>query len=436
MSIHQSKGLEFPVVAVADLGKAFNRSDLRADVILDETYGLCPQVKPPHTGTRYPSLPYWLARRRQARELLGEELRLLYVAMTRARDLLLLSATVSQSRFDTLWSTPAGADPSPLLSPQKYSDWLGLWFARNCASSSDGAQASACRITRSSASRNGGQNDLARWYIHDHQRLIEPENPLDTAAPPHAPSVLSRHEIERLRQRLSWQYPLGPATLRPAKTSVSLLRRQAAEAAGEAVPMFLESAIGGRPPGPSDFGADQAIEVGNAHHLFLESVSLDRAGSPAELRQEAERLACQGTLSPGQADLLDFEALAAFWSSDLGRKIRSCSQFVRRELPFTVRFPANDLGRMTGAKAEPALADEFVVVQGVADLAVILPAEIWLVDFKTGKVAGKDLPEKVLGYEPQLKLYAGALSKIYRRPVSQCWLYFLDPQTAVPVATG
>ena len=76
MSIHQSKGLEFPVVVVADLAKPFNTSDLRAEVILDEVHGLCPQIQPPHTGKRYPSLPYWLARQRQHRELLGEELRL------------------------------------------------------------------------------------------------------------------------------------------------------------------------------------------------------------------------------------------------------------------------------------------------------------------------------------------------------------------------
>src|SRR6185369_12399544 len=88
MSIHQSKGLEFPVAVVADLGKSFNLADLNAEIILDELYGLCPQIKPPQTGRRYPSLPYWLARQRQLRETLGEEARLLYVAMTRARDLL------------------------------------------------------------------------------------------------------------------------------------------------------------------------------------------------------------------------------------------------------------------------------------------------------------------------------------------------------------
>src|SRR5579883_1645483 len=99
MSIHQSKGLEFPVVVVADLGKPFNLSDLRAEIILDVQYGLCPQVKPPHTGQRYPSLPYWLARQRQKQETLGEEMRLLYVALTRARDLLILSGSVAEKKF-------------------------------------------------------------------------------------------------------------------------------------------------------------------------------------------------------------------------------------------------------------------------------------------------------------------------------------------------
>ena len=107
LSIHQSKGLEFPVVVVADLGKPFNVSDLRAEIILDEKYGLCPQIKPPHTGRRYPSLPYWLARQRQHRELLGEEMRLLYVAMTRARELLLLSGSLAEATFSKLWKQTA-----------------------------------------------------------------------------------------------------------------------------------------------------------------------------------------------------------------------------------------------------------------------------------------------------------------------------------------
>ncbi|MEI9960987.1 MAG: 3'-5' exonuclease [Limisphaerales bacterium] len=99
MSIHQSKGLEFPVVAVADLAKAFNRQDLHGEIIFDEAFGLCPRVKPPQTGRRYPSLPHWLAQRHQRREQAGEELRLLYVALTRARDVLILAGSVTENNW-------------------------------------------------------------------------------------------------------------------------------------------------------------------------------------------------------------------------------------------------------------------------------------------------------------------------------------------------
>ena len=147
MSIHQSKGLEFPVVVVADLGKSFNVSDLRAEVILDEVYGLCPQVKPPQTGQRYPSLPYWLARRRQYREMLGEELRLLYVAMTRARERLVLSGTISASKFAKLWRGEAGSGAAALSAARSYADWIGGWFAEQ-EGSAEGVEGQAGGVLR------------------------------------------------------------------------------------------------------------------------------------------------------------------------------------------------------------------------------------------------------------------------------------------------
>ena len=134
MSIHQSKGLEFPVVAIADLAKAFNKQDLRGEIILDEQFGLCPRVQPPQTGARYPSLPHWLAQRRQRRELRGEELRLLYVAMTRARDTLILTGSVTEKKWEELWTNPAAVTTRAILSAKSFADWLGLWFANQVQS--------------------------------------------------------------------------------------------------------------------------------------------------------------------------------------------------------------------------------------------------------------------------------------------------------------
>ena len=135
MSIHQSKGLEFPIVAVTDLAKPFNTQDLRGEIIFDETFGLCPRIKPPHTGRRYPSLPHWLAQRHQRREQWGEELRLLYVALTRARDTLILTAAVSEAKWESLWAGPGRITTQAIVAAKSYADWLGLWFAQNTGGS-------------------------------------------------------------------------------------------------------------------------------------------------------------------------------------------------------------------------------------------------------------------------------------------------------------
>src|SRR5438132_8584204 len=189
MSIHQSKELEFPVVAVADLGKRFNLTELRTEIILDERFGLCPQIKPPHTGKRYPSLPYWLAKRRQAQELLGEELRLLYVAVTRARDLLLLSLSVTENGVEKRWSR---AGENALESPadaNSCSDWVGLWFAEHDMNEDPWL--------------SSGKNKLVRWFIEDERKLLapvpgEPETPA-TSMFNATPEVWTQ-----LHQRLAW----------------------------------------------------------------------------------------------------------------------------------------------------------------------------------------------------------------------------------------
>ena len=160
MSIHQSKGQEFPVVAIADLAKTFNMQDLREDIILDEEYGLCPRVKPPDHGGRYPGLTHWLAQRRQRRELLGEELRLLYVAMTRARDTLILTGGIAETKWETLWKTPAAITPQKIAGARSFADWLGMWF---------GARSAECGVR---SEMQGALPEL-HWRIADETERFE-----------------------------------------------------------------------------------------------------------------------------------------------------------------------------------------------------------------------------------------------------------------------
>jgi len=246
---------------------------------------------------------------------------------------------------------------------------------------------------------------------------------------------------------LLWKYPFDAATRRAAKSSVTTLRRQAEELDDEAELMFQTSSRFGKPfPGrrPKDSRSNppsavrrpplSAAATGTAHHKFLQHVALERAEDLAALKMEAGRLETAGVLTMDERTALDLEAVAAFWRSEPGRKIRiQKPDCVRRELPFTAKFSPAEVDTIIGASTPPGLEDEFVVVQGVADLAVLLPKEIWLVDFKTDEIKPGELEERRRLYEPQLKLYAHALSRVYSRPVTNCWLHFLTTRQTAEV---
>jgi ATP-dependent helicase/nuclease subunit A len=424
-SIHRSKGLEFPVVVLAGVGGPFNFRDLNEGILLDEHYGLCPKVSPPDSDQSYPGLSYWLARRRQKRELLGEELRLLYVAMTRARDTLILTAS-SSKKGTGKWpaSEAAGLNDQELLSARSYLDWLQLWLPR-VTSDQDWSD------------DREGKSKLLSWTIYDENdpRLASPEeSPAETSPAETSPgAAVDEADLAAVGRRLAWQYDSIAATRQRAKTNVTELRRQQGDEEAADAPFVRRSAFTLSPKAKTKL---TAAETGVAHHRFLQRISLTETGTSATLKAEAERLGREGWLSENEIAVLDFAALAEFWGTDFGRKILSNPVAVQRELQFTAGLNTADLAVLNLGSADKLPAGEVVVVQGVVDLAVILPEEIWIVDFKTDAVDESELADKVKTYEPQLKLYALALSRIYGRPVTGCALYFLAGKTMVLVEIG
>jgi ATP-dependent helicase/nuclease subunit A len=378
-------------------------------------------------------LPHWLAQRHQRREQRGEELRLLYVAMTRARDTLILTAAISENNWESLWLKPPATTTQAIVSAKCYADWLGLWFqAQRVASQIQGA--------------TEGEWPHLRWRIvADQGRALE--SAIESRSSGIELPPLDEETRQKLHDVLAWEYPFGATTQRAAKSSVTALRRQAEEGDDEAAPMFQMASRVAEPPSrkrsrpsrlnpPSATRPPQltAAERGTAHHKFLQHVTLETADDLAALAAEAGRLAAAGRLTADERAALDLDAVAAFWKSEPGRKIRvQPPECVQRELPFTARFSPAEVDAIIGAKTPPALENEFVVVQGVADLVVLLPGEIWLVDFKTDELEPGELTERTRHYEPQLKLYAGALSRIYARPAANCWLHFLATRQTVAI---
>lgn len=419
MSIHQSKGLEFPVVAVAGLGRNFNLHDLNADIILDEELGLCAKARHPLTGRRYPCLDWRTASRRQRREALSEEMRLLYVALTRASDRLLLVGSLRPSKTEESPIQPLSG--TQILGVRAPMDWL-MMHLRGCG----------CDVTRN------GENQLISWKVIEMENAVRSE-PLASEPAPHAPAPA----WDPLGERVVWQYSFEPAARHAAKASVSVLRKRVVQDMGDEAAVYFQTGLF-TPPRQAIADADKeltAAEIGTAHHRFLELIDLTRECDVASLATQADALVASGYLSAAERRALNMEAVARLWSLDLGSEIRQNAGHVHRELAFNARFSPEEIAHLTGKVAPTAESfpwitseEDHMVVQGVVDLAVILDREIWLLDYKTDRVTPESLRDKVRSYGPQLELYRLSLERIYRKPVTRMWLYFLAIGQAALVA--
>jgi ATP-dependent helicase/nuclease subunit A len=414
MSIHQSKGLEFPIVAVAGLGRQFNEGDLNAGLVIDEEYGLCPQVYPDGPERRYPSLPLTLARRRRRVDLRAEEGRLLYVAVTRARDRLLLVGTVNATADKVRERMAEHLDAAAIASARCGLDWLLPWL---------GARSSSAMLS-------GGEGELpvCRW------RLLEEMPPSDGAVRIEATcdKEAAPVDLDALADRLEFAYPYAGATIEAAKTSVSELRRRSMEDDGTAVERFRarRRLVTSAPNELELTGAQR----GTAHHAFLQRIDLKKAGSPQELRSQANRLVESGSMTEVDLRSVDFDALAEFFVTPLGRKIVAAAGHAARELPFTARLKRGDLAAFGLKSTSLELAeDDFVVVQGVVDLALIQDDSIVILDYKTDSISSDEVPAKAAEYAPQLRLYALAMERINGRRVEAAWLHFIKPRRSVDV---
>jgi ATP-dependent helicase/nuclease subunit A len=410
MSIHKSKGLEFPVVVIASIGSRFNLMDLNEGIILSRSWGIAPQVVDPQSQTRRESLIRWQVRREERQEVSAEELRLLYVAVTRARDTLLLVG--SENLRSEGWRKKISLPPEiGVAEGMKYSEWIGQWLGGPADWDGDKNNPGPLTI------RNGSQH-LA-YQIHS--GLLD-DGELSTKTTGAAPVNQTQITEEQIK-KFDWAYPYKPATCAAAKTSASALRRLTAAADNDAVPyQSIRNNSPWNKPNPDKLNAAAA---GTAAHAFLQHLDLTKACSTEGLESERDRLIQNGILTGEEGNAVDLTAIHLFWDSQLGKQILAVDpSSIRRELPFTAAFKPHEL-QMTH-KTSASGEDEFVVVQGFVDLAVILPDQIWLVDFKTDSIDRDQLKERADEHAPQLRLYAKALERVYGLTVRQAALHFLN----------
>lgn len=403
MSIHRSKGLEFPVVFIGGTARSFNLADTRESVLMHPQLGLGPKLTDAARGIEYPTLARRAVARRLERELLSEELRLLYVAMTRARERLFITCALPdpEARIEKLAPGASARMPAQaLLAMRCAADWL-----------ISAALGTGCRTLNLSIAAPDGELDH-----------VEVKNTRPQAAEPETGPEEESPAVPDLAARLDWIYPHRGAERLPSKLTATELKSLDGPDE-EAAPLLPRTARRFRKPELEGAGRRlDAAERGTAAHLALRYLDLGRIGSAAEARAELDRLAAEGRLSPLEAGAVDAAALARFAASEIGRKIAS-SPRVLREFPFALLCGAERF--FAGAEGEELL------LQGVVDCCIVEDDGLTIVDYKTDAVSAAAAPERALRYAPQLEAYAWAMSRVTGLPVKRRVVCFLASGASV-----
>lgn len=409
MTIHKSKGLEFPIVILANCAKKFNELDLHKPVLLHERMGISMRCRDMARGIQYDGLDRRAMACALRREMVSEELRVLYVALTRAKEKLICTCAVRDTAKQAeKWAAIASLDPIPpyaLAGANQYALWLCVPLMRHpnatqlralCSQPPElDVYAPDCFAVRLVPYRRQEGVELAEV----HGTFAESERLEAPVLRPYAADVLSDLPSKLTATAITDSFRAQEAQedTQPPKYSTELRR-----------PFFDRDARGLTPS-----------EIGTAHHLFLQFCDFARCESAEGRAAERERLRERHILSDAQADAIRMDNIAAFFESDLYRELKG-AQAVHREFKFSVLVPAGDY--------YPQAVDfpeERVLVQGVIDCLIETKDGLLVLDFKTDRVPKSRVRERAEQYRAQLSAYRRAAEEVFGRPVQACALFFL-----------
>lgn len=415
MTIHRSKGLQFPVVFVADTARRFNAADTRQPVLLHRVYGAGLRLRPEDGEGSYKTAAYAALANVHAAELRSEQMRLLYVALTRAQDKLILTIPLGMTKTTNPLAKAAaflaaGAGETLNRQANSFADWLRTALL---------VHPNGGPLRRLAENLELPFADTRSTIDFSFEEAPEELQPAAEEAPaPEAPAadpVLT----EQLRQGFAWQYPAASLAEVPAKVSVTSIVHKREQTTLER-PGFLSK------------DGLTAAEMGTALHAFLEhadfaalaaaktSGTLDEAICAERDRQVAVQLT-----PPEIAEKLDVRRIRRFAESDAFARI-CAADAVLRELAFITALPASAVLAAQGSAApEGEAAKASVLVQGIADIVLIFPDHLELLDYKTDR--RKTEADFLAAYRAQLNLYALAIDKRFApKKVTYKGIYSLE----------
>ena len=413
MSIHKSKGLEFPVVILSDLARRFSNMDFQSSVLVHPQLGLGPVCVDARRHIQYPTIARQALERTLRREAKAEELRVLYVAMTRAKEKLVMVHTQANAGgrvADLMALSDCPVLPEAVDSGKCMGDWIMLPLLQR-------SEAGALRAF-------AGQNSEGRFFaeetpwtvcVHDGLQFAAPAQQSDAAAEERAPQ---REELPADFAALSYRYPYAEQTAFPAKLTATQLKGRAIDeeiSENTTLPPRLRNLC--KPKFLAGKTALTGAERGTALHLVMQDLDFFCEPNEQSVRAQIEAMRAQRKLTDEQAKAADVHAIVRFLRSDLAARIRKSKQ-VEREYRFSLLRPVRDFSSLD--------ADDSVLLQGVVDCFFEEDGELVVVDFKTDHVSRAQLDERAEHYRLQLEAYSMALTRVMGKKVKEKVLYFFS----------
>jgi len=435
MTIHKSKGLEFPVVFAAGMGKRFNFRDMNASILIHPELGIGADAILPEKRIIAPSLCRQIIRRALLMESLGEELRVLYVALTRAKEKLILSGTIGALHPELGELSALRDSEEPLLSlgrrlgGKTYWDYVLPALARhrcmaplfheygifmNTANPlyKDPAEFKVTRVTARELTESEVMEQAEREMKKETLENWNPGRVFDSEI---------REEIQR---RFSFVYPYQYLEDLPVKVSVSELKKRSyhseqdleetvdyetEEEIQPLVPRFIEE--------KKEEGYTGALR-GTAYHRVMECLDYQKTANRDEIRRQLREWVDARKMERKEAESVRVKDIWNFVEAPLGQRMKAASEkrLLFREQPFVIARKASELDPQWQC-------EENVLVQGIIDAYFIEDEEIVLVDYKTDFVRRGEEQKLIDRYHVQLEDYAQALERMTGRKVKERYIY-------------
>lgn len=439
MSIHKSKGLEFPVVFVCGSGKQFNLMDLNNNILYHEELGFGPELVDLDKRVSYPTLPKEAIKQRIRLETLSEEVRILYVAFTRAKEKLIITGAVNGlEKWITKCCNAAALDkdiilPSEVLKGKSYLDWIGMSICKHRDGESLRELVGANDISI--------KDDLSTWSVKTWTKsdlIVDKKNSdVDEINEENLLINFDCSSVDKeIERRLDFRYKFRESTLIKSNFSVSELKKKNFEQIPviDTEELFKEDICNIKPKFLQEERGLTGAEKGTAMHFVMQKVDLSRLNTVEEIKEQLKEFVDMELLSKEEYKVISPYKIKKFFVSKLGeRMLRAYNRGDRvyRELPFYTEI---DVHRIDPDLPKEVEGDK-VRLQGVIDSFFYEEDEVILLDYKTDYVEQGNEEELINKYKMQIQYYKEALEKITKTKIKECYLYsfYLEKEILVEV---